>query len=359
MRSDDLDYELPEDRIATDPAEPRDAARLMIVWRRSGRVEHHTVADIPRLDGVINADDLLILNRTSVLPALFFGVRAATGGAVQGIYLRSPEAGCWHVMLETRGRLNPGETVRLEPEGELDLIRDLGGGQWQARLQGSHETLEFLRRIGSPPLPPYIRRRRRRMGRAEVIGADADRYNTVFACEPGSVAAPTAALHFTQRLLDEIEAKGVGRATLTLHIGPGTFAPIRAEELQDHTMHEEWMTVPARTARALARTRRDGGRIIPVGTTCVRALESLPDSILRKPQDVCRTTDLFIRPGPDAPPLRFADALMTNFHLPRSTLLALVATLPDVGIDKLKRWYRIAIDEGYRFYSYGDAMLLL
>lgn len=361
MHSDELDYDLPEDRIATDPADPRDAARLMIVWRRHDRVEHHTVADLPRLEGLLNAHDLLVLNQTRVLPAHFSGHRVATGGTIGGLYLRSSDAGYWHVMLNSRGRLQVGETIRLasEPAVDLDLVRHLGGGVWEAKLRGSPKTLDVLRRIGSPPLPPYIRRRRRRMGRAEVHPEDADHYNTVFAREPGSVAAPTAALHFTEQLLDEIDARGVRRVPLTLHIGPGTFAPVRTDILENHAMHEEWMSVSAATARALGRTRREGGRIIPVGTTCVRALESLPKSILHEPCAVDCMTNLFIRPGPKLHPWRFADALMTNFHLPRSTLLALVAALPDVGIERLKRWYRIAIDEGYRFYSYGDAMLLV
>ena len=361
VRSDELDYDLPEDRIATDPAEPRDSARLMIARRHSDIVEHHTVADLPLLDGLINADDLLVLNRTQVLPARFSGHRAATGGHVEGLYLRSPEPGCWRVMLESRGHLNAGEVIRLGgvPNVDLELVQDCGDGQWQARLQCSLEALEILRRIGQPPLPPYIRRRRRSLGRPQTTREDADRYNTVFGCEPGSVAAPTAALHFTARLLDQIEAKGVKRATLTLHIGLGTFSPVRTERLDDHTMHAERMTIPATTIEALNQARHRGSRIIPVGTTCVRALESLPDSVLRGPRDFCDTTNLFIRPGSDPYAFRFADALMTNFHLPRSTLMALVAALPGVGLERLKRWYRIAIDEGYRFYSYGDAMLVL
>lgn len=386
MHSCDLDYELPSDLIATKPAEPRDAARLMIVHRRTGRVEHRFVRELPEAAN-LGPRDVIVFNQTRVLPAHFDAVRSATNGHMIGLYLNSSDEPdqtwgvgsdvptgsetpasasanadvLWNVMLESRGKLRAGEHVQLNDQSHLELLAPLGGGQWQVRLVSPLGTFDLLDRIGTTPLPPYIRQQRRVQRRPQVHPADVHWYNTVFAREPGSVAAPTAALHFTPELLERIDACGVTRAALTLHIGLGTFAPVRAERLEDHTMHEEWMRVPAKTIAALRRAREQGGRIIPVGTTCVRAMESLPEPMPAKGDFVSRT-QLFIHPpDPGESPFafRFTDALLTNFHLPRSTLLALVATLPGVGLTKLKHWYRIAIEKRYRFYSYGDAALLL
>jgi S-adenosylmethionine:tRNA ribosyltransferase-isomerase len=226
--------------------------------------------------------------------------------------------------------------------------------------------MELIQSIGATPLPPYIRRARRAHGESEVVAADALRYNTVYATEPGSVAAPTAGLHFTPELLAGLDRRGVRRAMVTLHIGLGTFAPVRTAIVEDHSIHSEWIDIAAETIAALADARERGSRIIPIGTTSVRALESLPDDWQSLGHNGYQAeTTLFITPdtvaNDDSPfqGFRFADALMTNFHLPYSTLLALVAALPDVGIARLKQWYAAAIDERYRFYSYGDAMLLL
>ncbi|MEX0744800.1 MAG: tRNA preQ1(34) S-adenosylmethionine ribosyltransferase-isomerase QueA [Phycisphaeraceae bacterium] len=364
MRADQLDYVLPDRLIATRPAEPRDAARLMVVHRDTGRVEHRHVRDLPDL-GIVEPGDLLVANRTRVLPAAFEGVRERTGGKVGGLYLRSLDAQTWQVMLESRGRLQPGERIVLAEAGErerepavLELTESVGGGQWQVRCLGDEPVEALLGRVGHTPLPPYIQRARKARDEAAQSGDDPTRYNTVFADVPGSVAAPTAGLHFTDALLARLDAVGVRRTTLTLHVGPGTFMPIRSETLDEHEMHEEWINVPAAALDALRHTRQAGRRTLVVGTTSVRALESLPEQWDAIDGDFTTNTRLFIRPDAGFR-FRFTDRLMTNFHLPRSTLLAMVAALPGVGLDRLMQWYAEAIDREYRFYSYGDAMLIV
>ena len=386
MQTSDLDYHLPNDRIATHPADPRDSARLMVINRDAGTVEDHQVRDLPgliaasssstRTDGAgagLSAGDVLVLNDSRVLPAWFGGTRASTGGKVTGLYLSSSQdAGqtCWTVMLESGGRLVPGDRVDLGQQAQLELIDRVDGGGWSARLISSLDSLSLLSLIGKPPLPPYIRRQRRASDEPAICPQDVQRYNTVYAAADGSVAAPTAGLHFTQAILDDLVRRGVVLARVTLHVGMGTFAPVRTQRLEEHPMHSESVHVPAATIEALRRARATGHKIIPVGTTTVRALESLPDP-LPQTGGYAAETDLFISPGEEDGGqrqgirgrgfrgFRFTDALMTNFHLPRSTLLAMVAALPGVGVDRLLGWYRLAIERGYRFYSYGDAMLIL
>ena len=370
MRTNELDYRLPPQHIATEPAQPRDAARLMVVRRDSGTIEHRQVRDLAGLPGLFGAQDLLVFNQTRVLPAYFTGLRRGTGGKVTGLFLRAPGPRVWQVLLEARGRLGPGDNIELSDGAYLELtgrgeegaeaggapgVPGAGGAVWTAALHSQEDTLTLLGQIGAAPLPPYIRRQRRALHQAELRPEDAARYNTVYAVDPGSVAAPTAGLHFTAELLRALDAQGVRRRSLTLHVGLGTFAPVRSDNLEDHAMHAESYTVPEATLAALRCARAAGGRIIPIGTTTVRALESLPDP-LPGAGDVAGETRLLIAPGFT---FRFADGLMTNFHLPRSTLLALVAALPGVGIERLLGWYRVAVAEGYRFYSYGDAMLIL
>ena len=392
MLTRELEYELPPERIATEPAEPRDSARLMVIRRESQVIEHRIVRDLGDASAsLLRPGDLIVFNQSKVLPAHFEATRAGTGGKVNGLYTRSVtgDERLWETMLESGGKLREGERVRFVDDSELELLTKLDGGLWRARLHGSLSTLDLLHRVGQVPLPPYIVAQRKKQHESEIRPGDFERYNTVYAREEGSVAAPTAGLHFTQDLLDRVRGMGVQTAFVTLHVGLGTFAPVRAERLEDHKMHREWMSVPGETIAMLEATRAAGGRIVPVGTTSVRALESLPAIVT---DDVRRNgfaaeTDLLIAPGvaevrgtgapsvlplndssptPDtrhptpAPyPFRFTDALMTNFHLPHSTLLALVAALPGVGIDRLKSWYRTAIEQNYRFYSYGDAMLLI
>lgn len=370
MRTDAFDYQLPAELIATEPADPRDSARLMVVERAGGWVSHRRVSDLGGSDGAgpLRAGDLLVLNETKVVPAWFTGVRAGTGGRVSGLYLKDHSPGCWLVMLEANGSLRAGEMIVLDASAdsdgdppELALVEAVGGGQWVVRLGEGWDTQRVLGFAGAPPLPPYIRRRRRALDRAAIEPTDTERYNTVYACESGSVAAPTAGLHFTDALLGRLDEMGVDRTTLTLHVGPGTFAPVRADRLEDHTMHSERFSVPQEAIDAIRATRGRGGRVIAVGTTSVRALESLPDPPPGR-GGFSGETELMISPaanGDPGYPFRFTDGLLTNFHLPRSTLLALVAALPGVGLTKLLHWYREAIDRGYRFYSYGDAMLIL
>ncbi|MCX5659001.1 MAG: tRNA preQ1(34) S-adenosylmethionine ribosyltransferase-isomerase QueA [Planctomycetota bacterium] len=366
-----LDYDLPADRIATEPAEPRDAARLMVVHRATGRIEHRRVRDLPELvgpSGPLRPGDLMVFNQTRVLPARIAGLRRGTGGRVGGLFLRAVDPQTWEVMLEARGSLGPGEAIDLEPGSHLELLAAQGRGNWLARLHSPHATLALLDRIGSTPLPPYIVQARKTRAQAGTAGDsvntpatdDPRRYNTVYARDPGSVAAPTAGLHFTDDLLARLDARGLARAAVTLHVGLGTFAPVRSDTLEGHVIHAESLVAPAAAIAALRAARARGGRILAVGTTTVRALESLPASEPAGPDvppshDFAGDTGLFITPGFS---FRFADLLMTNFHLPRSTLLALVAAMPGVGFDNLKRWYAVAVAEGYRFYSYGDAMLL-
>lgn len=367
VRTDALDYHLPEDLIATQAAEPRDHARLLVVRRESQTVEHHRVCDLPGL-GLFEPGDLMLVNQTRVLPAQLTGLRQATGGRVTGLFVDSDATRRWRVMLESRGTLTIGETIQLTAEGDstinpasLELIEPLGNGQWLAQLQGKEDTAAVLERVGQTPLPPYIRKQRKKLGQGEITADDQERYNTVYAQSPGSVAAPTAGLHFTPGLLDALDQMGVKRAAVDLHVGLGTFAPVRTDKLEDHAMHRESFSVSRQTLDAIAQARADNRRLIVVGTTTVRALESLPDDALTPdahPHGITSSTNLFIRPDGGFT-FRYTDSLMTNFHLPQSTLLALVASLPGVGLSRLMEIYRAAVAEQYRFYSYGDAMLIV
>lgn len=365
MRIEALDYDLPPERIATDPVEPRDAARLMVIDRASGEVGHHAIRDLPKL-GLLQPGDVMVFNRTRVLPASFVGQRRHTGGRVEGLYLAEPTAGQWLAMFEARGKLRQGEFIDLssgegrdptESPGSLELLASHGSGQWRVAVHSQQGTGDLLAAVGATPLPPYIRKARRALDRAEVEAADARQYNTVFASDAGSLAAPTAGRHFTDRLLERLKQQGVRLAELTLNVGVGTFTPIREHEVSRHHMHGEWIDVPGETIATLREVRAAGRRIVPIGTTAVRALESLPGPIDAHSEGYQGETDLFIHPEADFS-FRFTDALLTNFHLPRSTLLAMVATLPGVGLDRLKQWYQLAIEQQYRFYSYGDAMLI-
>lgn len=359
VRTDALDFDLPDELIATTPAQPRDSARLMVVHRDTGRIEHAQVRDLPEL-GVLRAGDLMLVNQTAVLRAYLTGTRAGTGGRVTGLYLDSPCATHWHVLFESRGKLTAGETVTLDGRAALVLEAKVDRGQWRVRLDSDDPTPTVLARVGQTPLPPYIRRQRKKLGLAEVGPGDQERYNTVYAEQGGSVAAPTAGLHFTEGLLQRLADQGVSRAAVDLHVGIGTFEPVRSETLQDHAMHAETFTVAAATAGQLATCRSAGGRVLAVGTTTVRAIESTPPDVFAPPADraYAGSTNLFVHPEAGFT-FRYTDLLLTNFHLPRSTLLALVASLPGMGLDRLLDCYHQAVAQGYRFYSYGDAMLIV
>lgn len=342
MSADLLDYELPPHLIAQEPAADRDASRLLVVDRSTGALRHHHFRDLPEL---LNPGDLLVLNDTRVLPARLIGHREKTGGRWEGLFLRETPDGLWELLAQTRGRPVAGETIVIEP-GPLRLtLRGRAGGHWLAEPSPAGRPAELLAASGRVPLPPYIRK-----GRAST--ADRDRYQTVYARADGSVAAPTAGLHFTPTVLDRLQARGIGRASVTLHVGLGTFEPMKTTDPTQHKMHAEWGEVPTATVEAIRACKARGGRVIAVGTTATRALESAARGGELVPW--AGETDIFIHP-----PYRFRvlDGLITNFHLPRTTLLLLVAAL--AGPELVKAAYAEAIRQGYRFYSYGDAMLVV
>ncbi|MGE5528598.1 MAG: tRNA preQ1(34) S-adenosylmethionine ribosyltransferase-isomerase QueA [Patescibacteria group bacterium] len=341
MRVDLFDYPLPPEAIAQRPLEPRDASRLLCLDRRTGSLTHHVFRDLPLL---LRPGDLLVANDSRVIPARLIGRRAGKGGGrVEVLLLRPVGDGRWEVLVRPGRRALPGAGI-VFGEGELEaeiLARTDFGGR-VAAFRHKEDWQALLHRLGRAPLPPYIR---------EPL-ADPERYQTVYARDEGSVAAPTAGLHFTPGLLRAVEEAGIGLAYLTLHVGLGTFRPVAADEVESHAMHAEFFTIPEATAAAVARTRENGGRIVAVGTTCVRALEAASEGGL--PRAGSAWTEIFIYPGYR---FRAVDALVTNFHLPRSTLLMLVAAF--AGRERILAAYREALACGYRFFSFGDAMLIL
>jgi len=345
---DQYDYELPEDLIAQSPVHKRPDARLLVVDRDHKSFLHRHIRDLPEL---LQPGDALVLNDTRVVPARLVGYRAATGGHWEGLFLEESPEGLWRVLGKTRGKLKSGETIVLQDPAGRDGIRlclgtKLPEGVWIAKAQSSEETFALLERVGRVPLPPYIRK-------GEMVDADRKRYQTVFARHPGAVAAPTAGLHFSELLLRRLADGGITLCRLTLHVGLGTFRPITTESLAEHRMHSEWGSLDEETASRINAARRSGGRVVAVGTTCVRLLETAAgaDGTVGS---FSGQTDLFIRP-----PYRFraVDALLTNFHLPRTTLLVLARTFG--GDELMREAYEEAIREQYRFYSYGDAMLIV
>lgn len=353
--ADRYDYDLPRNLIAQRPLEDRAAARLLVVRRTEGTVEHHQIRDLPEL---LSAGDLLVVNNTRVVPARLVGRRAATSGQWEGLFLEVERdglhVGAWRLLAQTRGRPTLGERIELFDRsgtvaGELTLLARGPGGSWLVRPEGNEPVEVLLGRVGRVPLPGYIR-----SGLDEP--GDVERYQTVFAREAGSAAAPTAGLHFTEGLLATLAARGIGRSHVTLHVGLDTFRPITAERLDDHPMHTEWCDCPSTTAAAVRETRARGGRVVAVGTTSVRTLET---AAARAPAGKLLdawegATDLFIRPGHA---FRVVDCLLTNLHMPRTTLMVLVAAF--AGRDLVMRAYAEALQEQYRFLSYGDAMLFL
>lgn len=337
------DFELPPERIAQHPAERRDLSRLMVVDRARGRLEHRRFADVAEL---IAPGDALVLNETRVFPARLVGRRAS--GADAEIFLLHPLAGegdVWEALVRPGSKLKPGRTVEISPDLRVEILDSTPDGARIVRLVSHLPLEEAIDLHGEVPLPPYVRR--------ETTAEDRQRYQTVYARERGSVAAPTAGLHFTPELLAALERSGVTLVRLTLHVGIGTFRPVEADDPSVHPMHAEWYRVTPEAADALNRIRAAGGRAWAVGTTSVRTLETVadPDGEVRPGEGWTR---LFLRP-----PYRFraVDRMITNFHLPRSTLMMLVAAF--TGYDLTMRAYREAIDEGYRFYSYGDAMAIV
>ncbi len=350
------DYELPVACIAQEPVSPRDSARLLVHDVPRDATRHAFVRDLP---DVLAPGDLLVVNDTRVVPARVFG-RRATGGIVEFLML-GPIAGrddpTWRAMVKPARKLAPGETVTLDSGADVRMLAresdetGTGSAYWRVTLaDGSRGMRALLEEFGRTPLPPYIHRER---GSDPREPEDRERYQTVFARASGAVAAPTAGLHFTPELLGELAARGIERASVTLHVGLGTFLPVTVSETEDHAMHAEAYELTERAVRAVAECRARGGRVVAVGTTSVRVLESCvaQDGTLRAGRG---ETALFIEPGRK---FRCVDALLTNFHLPRSTLLMLVAAF--AGRERVLRLYTEAIERGYRFYSYGDATLFL
>lgn len=345
-----FDFDLPPDLIAQEPL-PRGTARLMVVDRRAGTWREAVVGDLPAL---LAPGDLMVANDTRVLPARLIGRRDPSGGAVECLLLEPAGANDWWALVHPGQKLKPGARLVFDDEQRVPGIglharvleqRFFGRRRIALEVTGAATVTEAVERLGHVPLPPYIRR--------PDDAADRERYQTVYARASGAVAAPTAGLHFDQALIRRLSAAGIGWRTITLHVGYGTFKPVRVEAVEDHQVDAERFEVSAEVAEAIQTTRTAGGRIIAVGTTTVRALESaVAENGRVEPR--AGTTDLFIRPGQ---PLRAIDGLLTNFHLPRSSLLMLVAAF--AGQDLVLAAYAEAIRRGFRFYSYGDAMLIL
>ena len=339
MRLLDLDYRLPPELIAQQPAARRDAARLLVAPRAGGTLHHDHVA---HLGNHLKAGDLLVLNDTRVIPARLRGHRP-TGGQLELLLVRPSDADHWEVIV--RGQPRVGEMVAFR-EGSGMWTANLGGGRWRVRLDVPGPFSAWLARHGEIPLPPYINRP------SGPTPEDRERYQTEFAVADGAIAAPTAGLHLTRALLAALAAVGIGSTRLTLHVGPGTFLPIRDGDLAGYLMEPERYRIPADTVERIAETKRRGGRVIAIGTTTVRAIESAASG--GELVAGAGEAGLFIRPGHT---FRVVDGLFTNFHLPKTPLLAMVAAF--VSWDHLRHVYETAVAERYRFYSFGDAMLLL
>lgn len=343
---DQYDYELPDDLIAQYPLAERVDARLLAVHRGTGSFTHRHIRDLPTL---LEAGDCLVINDTRVVPARLFGYRTETGGRWEGLFLSGDGEGNWRLLAKCRGKMHAGEPITLVDQLGADdtrlwLLEKQDDGVWLARADTEEEAFTLLDRIGRVPLPHYIRG-------GNMVETDRSRYQTVYADHPGSAAAPTAGLHFTNVLLEQLERRGISTCRVTLHVGLDTFRPINVASLGEHRMHSEWCHIDHAAVEQLAACRSAGGRIVAVGTTAVRVLETAAAGGELQPWS--GQTDLFIRPGHR---FRAVDALLTNFHLPRSTLLVLVRTFG--GDELIRRAYETAIREQYRFYSYGDAMLI-
>ncbi len=345
MKTSLFDYPLPMERIAQWPLEKRDASRMLVLDRKTGRVEHSWVRDLSKW---LLPSDLMVVNRTKVFPARLFATKPETGALLEVFLLRpamdsSTEE--WEALVSPAKRIKGVTLLKLKPKGEVAVLESLGEGHFIVRLNRVGNVKKFLVQHGHIPLPPYIKRK--------DDASDRERYQTLFAKKEGSVAAPTAGLHFTPALLSSLKQKGIKQSSVTLHVGLGTFLPVSADDLEEHIMHPEWFEVSASTASTIQKTRARHGRVVAIGTTVVRALESAaqPDGTFKTEADETR---IFISPGYH---FKSVDVLFTNFHQPKSTLLMLVSAF--AGRERILAAYEEALREGYRFLSYGDAMLIL
>jgi S-adenosylmethionine:tRNA ribosyltransferase-isomerase len=336
MKTTDFDYALPPEFIAQTPVEPRDSSRLLVLKRDSGTLVHSVFREIGQF---LHTSDLLVVNRTRVIPARLYA-RKPTGGRVEILLLRREDLLTWECLVGGKG-LSTGKTTSIENGPEAEIVEVLEGSRRRIRFAKPIEP--YFPKAGNVPLPPYIH---------EPL-KDPERYQTVYARDPGSAAAPTAGLHFTSRLMDELKSQGVNFAEVTLHVGLDTFAPVTEEDPVEHQIHTEWCEIPPATVEAITQTRQSGGRIIAVGTTSVRTLESAARVGKNGILSYSGPTNLYILPGYQ---FKLVDAMITNFHLPKSTLLMLVSAF--TGREQVLRAYEIAKHEHYRFYSFGDAMLI-
>ena len=348
MHINDFDYELPEELIAQKPADKRDASRLLVVHRDTGETEHRHFYDILEY---LNEGDCLVLNNSKVLPARLYGIKEGTGAKVEFLLIKRIDGDRWETMVRPGKRLKPGDSVMFseDPLLKADIIDYGNDGTRIVEFSYDGIFMERLEEIGSMPLPPYIER--------QSENEDRDRYQTVYCREEGSVAAPTAGLHFTEELLEKARDKGVELAYVTLHVGIGTFRPVKCENIEDHSMHFEEYHIDEETADTINRAKAEGRRVISVGTTSTRTMESAAYFDEEKGCWQVRSgensTGIFIYPGYE---FRIIDSLITNFHLPKSTLLMLISALYDR--EKILEVYQEAIRERYRFFSYGDAMFI-
>ena len=348
MKITDFDYNLPEELIAQKPADKRDSSRLLVVHRDSGKIEHKHFYDIINY---LNPGDLMVLNNSKVLPARLFGEKEGTGAKVEFLLIKRIEGDRWETMVRPGRRLKPGDSVMFcqSPLLRADIVDYGADGTRIVEFEYEGIFMERLEEVGSMPLPPYIER--------SSEEDDKDRYQTVYCKDEGSVAAPTAGLHFTEELLAKAQEKGVELAYVTLHVGIGTFRPVKVERVEDHSMHFEEYHISEESARAINRAKAEGRRIISVGTTSTRTVESAAyyyeERGCMQVKEGSGSTGIFIYPGYE---FKIIDSLITNFHLPKSTLLMLISALYDR--EKILDVYEEAIRERYRFFSYGDAMFI-
>jgi S-adenosylmethionine:tRNA ribosyltransferase-isomerase len=337
MRTSDFDYNLPPEYIAQTPVEPRDSSRLLVLHRDTGALEHRVFSEIGQY---LRPRDLLVVNRTRVIPARIYA-RKATGGRVEVLLLRREDLLTWECVVGGKG-LSAGKMITIENGPTAEIVQELEGSR--RRICFAEPIEPYFPIVGNVPLPPYIH---------EPL-KDPERYQTVYARDPGSAAAPTAGLHFTPRLMDELKLQGVNFAEVTLHVGLDTFAPVIEDDPEEHQIHTEWCEILPATVEALTMTRQTGGRIIAVGTTSMRTIESAAKAGKNGILSYSGSTNLFILPGYR---FKLVDGMITNFHLPKSTLIMLVSAF--AGREKILQAYEVAMQEKYRFYSFGDAMLIL